>query len=177
MAINFVDKGRYEMLDFVEKGINDLIEVLDSPINYPRDKEGNVQEHRLLAVVKSREQVYVEAMDMIDMINIGSHRFLKKIIRGLQTTWHELTKIVVWDISRIPEVEKDELDAMSALLAGNADIQDNYLGSIANAKKLAAKIAFNILDRIEKLEMTDEEKTKLMQQKVVANTAERYAEN
>ena len=86
MKVSFVDKGRYEMLEFVEKGINDLLAILDSPIVYPRDKTGQVQEHKLLAVVRSREQVYVSAMNLIDLISIGSPHFMEKIISGLKTT-------------------------------------------------------------------------------------------
>lgn len=170
MKGNFVDKGRYEMLEFVEKGIKDLIEVLDSPINYPKSN-GVIQEHRLLAVVKSREEVYNRAMNMIDLINIGSHRFLQDIIKGLETTWHELTKIIVWDISR----SGSEIIESDTGFEIKEEVQDNYLGSIAQAKELASKVAFNILDRIEKLQMTDEQKTKMMQEKFTANTAERFA--
>ena len=168
MKVSFVDKGRYEMLEFVEKGINDLLAILDSPIVYPRDKTGQVQEHKLLAVVRSREQVYVSAMNLIDLISIGSPHFMEKIISGLKTTWRELTIITTRNIGDLTEEEKEQSE-------GFGFVEDNYLASIAQAKELSAKVAFSILDRIEKLEMTEEEKTEMMQQKVIANTAERYA--
>ena len=169
MKEDFVKKGKEEMHDFVEKAIEDLLAVLDSNIVYPRNMEGMVIEQRLLAVVKSREQVYVSAMNLIDLIDIGSAKFLGRIIAGLKTTWHELTKITTRNIGGVSNEEKQMSDSHN--------IEDNFMSAIAQSKELSAKLAFNILERIEKLEMSDEEKTKMMAERYVANTVERYAEN
>lgn len=161
MKKDFVAQGKIDMPTYVEKAIENLLKILDSKILFPRNQAGDVIEQRLLGVVKSREQVYMSAMNMIDLIDIGSAKFLDRIIQGLKTTYSELTAITTRDFG-------DENKTV---------VDEDRMTSIAQAVELSAKVAYSILDRIEKLEMSDEQKTKMMADRYIANTVERYAEN
>ena len=95
---SFIIQGRKNMNKYVVKSINDLLKVLNSPIVFPTDRKGNIQENKVLQVVKSREQVYLSTVNMIALIEIDSELFLKSIVKGLKNTWTELTKIITRDI-------------------------------------------------------------------------------
>lgn len=160
----FIEQGRKKMIGFVETSINQMIDILNSPIIYPTDLNGDVQEHKILAVVKSREQVYTSTINMIELIEIGNEKFLEKIITGMKNTWHELTNIVTREI-RQNQFSRER------------DVEDNHLASIAQAKELASKVAYNILERIELLEMTEEEQEQKIKNNQFQNVIERYAQD
>ena len=101
MKRDFVEQGREEMHDFVVKAINDLLAILDSKIEYPTNKDGAVLEHKLFAVVQSREQVFKSATSLMDLIKLdesSDQKYKNKVIEGLKTTWHELTILTTRDI-------------------------------------------------------------------------------
>ena len=165
MKRDFVEQGREEMHDFVVKAINDLLAILDSKIEYPTNKDGAVLEHKLFAVVQSREQVFKSATSLMDLIKLdesSDQRYKNKVIEGLKTTWHELTILTTRDIGEYnPSSEElhsenyKELSEEERKQKARESITDDYLSSISKAKELSAKVAYQILDRIEKLENPD----------------------
>ena len=163
---SFIIQGRKNMNKYVVKSINDLLKVLNSPIVFPTDRKGNIQENKVLQVVKSREQVYLSTVNMIALIEIDSELFLKSIVKGLKNTWTELTKIITRDIGANDNEDDEEVE-----------IDDTLLSNISKAKELASKLAFKILERIELLQMTDIEKKENIEKSLSVSTIEKYAEN
>ncbi|TXG86143.1 MAG: hypothetical protein E6R13_00910 [Spirochaetes bacterium] len=163
---SFIIQGRKNMNKYVVKSINDLLKVLNSPIVFPTDRKGNIQENKVLQVVKSREQVYLSTVNMIALIEIDSELFLKSIVKGLKNTWTELTKIITRDIGANDNEDDEEVE-----------IDDTLLSNISQAKELASKLAFKILERIELLQMTDIEKKENIEKSLSVSTIEKYAEN
>ena len=162
---NFIIQGRKNMNKYVVKSINDLLKVLNSAIVYPTDKKGNIQENKVLQVVKSREQVYLSTVNMIALIEIDSEVFLKSIVKGLKNTWTELTKIITRDIGANDNGDEE------------VEIDDTLLSNISQAKELASKLAFKILERIELLQMSDIDKKENIEKALSVSTIEKYAEN
>lgn len=170
MKNEFVDNGKKQMVVFVQKAINDMLGILDSEIVFPIDKNGYIIEQRILQVVKSREQVYLSTVNMIEMIDINNDVFFNKIIKGLKTTWQELTKIVTRDVGTAINIDDENLDARQS-------IEDNFLSNIAMAKELASKVALQILDRIDRLEMSEDDFKKIQKETYNPLTIENFAEN
>lgn len=169
---SFVQQARSEMKEFIIKAIDDLLEVLDTPIVYPTNKFGEVVEHRLLAVVKSREQVFISASSLMDMAEIdksNNTRYKNKIIKGLKTTWHELTAITCRNIGGQSLIEEQEADA-----SGRDLVSDDYMSAVAKSKEVSAKLAMSILDRIAMLENPDEVNTKKLENKKMPSIIEYY---
>ena len=162
---NFIIQGRKNMNKYVVKSINDLLKVLNSAIVFPTDKKGNIQENKVLQVVKSREQVYLSTVNMIALIEIDSEVFLKSIVKGLKNTWTELTKIITRDIGANDNGDEE------------VEIDDTLLSNISQAKELASKLAFKILARIELLQMSDIDKKENIEKALSVSTIEKYAEN
>lgn len=162
---NFIIQGRKNMNKYVVKSINDLLKVLNSAIVFPTDKKGNIQENKVLQVVKSREQVYLSTVNMIALIEIDSEVFLKSIVKGLKNTWTELTKIITRDIGANDNGDEE------------VEIDDTLLSNISQAKELASKLAFKILERIELLQMSDIDKKENIEKALSVSTIEKYAEN
>lgn len=162
---NFIIQGRKNMNKYVVKSINDLLKVLNSAIVFPTDKKGNIQENKVLQVVKSREQVYLSTVNMIALIEIDSEVFLKSIVKGLKNTWTELTKIITRDIGANDNEDEE------------VEIDDTLLSNISQAKELASKLAFKILERIELLQMSDIDKKENIEKALSVSTIEKYAEN
>lgn len=178
------------MHEFVIKAIDDLLDILDSKIEYPTNKEGYVLEHKLYAVVQSREQVHSSAGALMDLINLhesNDQEYKNKIIAGLKTTWHELTRITTRDIgareliSGEMEVGDDgSLRMMSAhekRKRARENVTDDYLSSVSKAKELSAKVAFQILDRIALLEDPDAVNDEILSKRKSGSIIERYTEN
>lgn len=178
------------MHDFVIKAIDDLLDILDSPIAYPTTKAGKVLEHKLFSVVQSREQVHSSACGLMDLIKIQESEdqdYKDKVIKGLKTTWHELTLITTRDIgandSLLTEMEEDEdgeihfLSADQKRKKARESITDDYMTSVAKAKELSAKVAFQILDRIQLLENPDAVNEEIINRKQTSNIIERFTEN
>jgi hypothetical protein len=163
---DFVKQGKADMVEYVKKAIRDLLKVLNEPIVYPLDINGAIQEHKLLLVVKSREQVYKSTMEMIELINIDNQVFINEIISGLKNTWRELTNITTRNIGSCNMGEYE-----------SSDIADNYLSSIAQAKELSARVSFQILDRINILEDPESANDEILRNIQVPNIVERYTEN
>ena len=170
MKNEFVNNGKKQMVVFVQKAINDMLDILDSSIVFPKDMSGAIIEQRILQVVKSREQVYLSTNNMIDMIDIDNLVFLNRIIKGLKTTRFELTKIVNRDIGTSGSSEEEILHARMS-------IEDNFLSNVAMAKELASKVSFQILDRIDRLEMTEDDFKKLQKETYNTLSIENFAEN
>lgn len=189
---DFVKQGREEMYGFVTKAIKDLLEKLDSKIKLPTNKDGEM-ENKLYAVVQSREEVYRSACELMDLISLEDsedQEFKDKIIRGLKTTWHELTKIVtrnigISDVLSLEEwVNSDDSENIDRVRMNSDEIKkhameqvtDDVMTSIAKAKYLASKVSFQILDRIEMLENPDAINDKIKETQTTS-IIERYVEN
>ena len=100
---DFVSTGKYELDRNTIKAINDLLSVLDYNIIYPTNKEGEINETRLLAVVKSRGQVYNSFVKLADKIGLdrSTNTDLKsRVIKGLKTTFKEMNEIIIRDIRK-----------------------------------------------------------------------------
>lgn len=173
---SFSQQKKEEMYGYVIKAITDLLEVMKSPIVYPKDRYGFVMENKLLSVVKAREDVYTSMISLIDLIEIESEKFRKEIISGLKTTWQELTNITTRDIGSIDENNEGEIDETDKLI-GRESVEDNYLSNISKAKLLSAKIAYQILDRIEEIENPEILAQHKINQSNTGTIAELYAEN
>ena len=187
MKRDFVEQGREEMHDFVVKAINDLLAILDSKIEYPTNKDGAVLEHKLFAVVQSREQVFKSATSLMDLIKLdesSDQKYKNKVIEGLKTTWHELTILTTRDIGEYnPSSEElnsenyKELSEEERKQKARESITDDYLSSISKAKELSAKVAYQILDRIEKLENPDKISEEIIKNAQSSNTLMKFVEN
>ena len=187
MKRDFVEQGREEMHDFVVKAINDLLAILDSKIEYPTNKDCAVLEHKLFAVVQSREQVFKSATSLMDLIKLdesSDQKYKNKVIEGLKTTWHELTILTTRDIGEYnPSLEellsKDykELSEEERKQKARESITDDYLSSISKAKELSAKVAYQILDRIEKLENPDKISEEIIKNAQSSNILMKFVEN
>ena len=187
MKRDFVEQGREEMHDFVVKAINDLLAILDSKIEYPTNKDGAVLEHKLFAVVQSREQVFKSATSLMDLIKLdesSDQKYKNKVIEGLKTTWHELTILTTRDIGEYnPSSEVllsndyKELSEEERKQKARESITDDYLSSISKAKELSAKVAYQILDRIEKLENPDKVSEEIIKNAQSSNILMKFVEN
>ncbi|MDY3443419.1 hypothetical protein JZ968_06510 [Riemerella anatipestifer] len=172
MKSTFVIEGKRKMNGYVMKAIEDLLDILDSPIVFPTDKFGNIQEHKILPIVKSREQVFVSASNLMDLIKIDNRSFIDRILEGLKTTWEELTLLVERDIGEeLRGVGKDG----DVVKMRDDSVSDNYLSSVAQAKELAAIVAFKILDRIYLLEDPEAANEEILKNQQTSNIIERYA--
>lgn len=185
MKGDFVKQGRVEMRDFVIKAIDDLLDVLDSAVEYPCDKEGRIVYTKLYPIVQSREQVWLsctELMDMADIDNTSDKTYLEKITKGFETTWHEMTKIVCMDIGEyVPSLEELSLginlsEEQKKQLARES-VTDDRLSSISKAKVLAAKLSYQILDRIERLNNPEAVREEESNNAQSSSFIEKYAEN
>lgn len=184
--IDFVVKGRSEMGEYVRKAIDDLLEILDSRIIPPTTKEGLVLEHKLLAVVQSREAVYNSTCELMDLIKLsesndkGDKIYKEKIIRGLKTTWHELTAITtrnIGDVSALTElIGGENLSAEQKKKLARESVTDDYMTNISKAKVLSATVSFKILDRISLLEDPESANDEAIKNSQGSNIAEQYAE-
>lgn len=171
---DFVRASRRKMEGFITKSIDDLLEVLDSEIVFPYSNNGNVVFNKLLTIVQGREEVWKAANELMDMAQIdrsGDHVYKERIIKSFQTTWHEMTKIVTMDIKDAVQDDEDEGER------GRNSITDDKLSSISKAKVLAAKMAYQILDRISLLENPDDFNEQLMKNNMqMASIVEEYAQ-
>jgi len=182
----FVEQGREEMEDFVIKAIDDLLKILDSEIVFPFDKDGYIQEHKMFPVVQSREQVYKSACELMDEIKIDDSKdqsYKNKIIKGLETTWHELTKIATKDIGEYKANSSEELMSNRNLSEeekkqkARESVTDDRLTSISKAKVLSVRVSYQILDRISLLEDPDGANDEILKNSTAPNIAEKYVEN
>jgi len=182
----FVEKGREEMHDFVVKAIDDLLAVLDSKIEFPTDKDGYVLEHKMFQVVQSREQVYKSACELIDEINLDDKKdqaYKNKIIKGLETTWHELTKVATRNIGEykansLEEIIMDrDLTDEEKRQKARESVTDDRLTSVSKAKALSIRVSYQILDRISLLEDPDGANDEILKNSLAPNIAEKYVEN
>jgi hypothetical protein len=178
----FIIQAKKDMPDFIKKAIDDLLEILDSEIIFPTDSKGNVQEGKLLKVVQSREQVYLSVSNMMDMINIDKSNdkiYKKKVINGMVTTWHELTKVITRNVGYI--------DPLTELMSDGhmtdedkkryerESVSDDYLSSVAKSKEIASNLAKIILERIASLDDPESVNNEKQEKYQLPTIAERYA--
>lgn len=179
---NFIKQAKKDMPDFIKKGINDLLAILDSNIILPTDGNGNVQEGKLLKVVQSREQVYLSVSNMMDTININTSNdkaYKKKVINGLVTTWHGLTEVITRNVGYIDPLSElingDKMTEEEKRRAERESVSDDYLSSIAKSKEIASKLAQLIIDRIAMLDDPDAVNDDKLKNVSIENIIEQYA--
>lgn len=180
---SFATLKKAEMPTLIIKAIEDLLGVMKSPIVYPTDQWGYVQENKLLSVVKAREDVYVNMTNLMNLIEIENETFKQDIIEGLKNTWEEMTIITTRNIGNYDfgVVMKDEngrpLSEEEKKEKAREMIEDNYLSNISKAKYLSAQVAYQILERIEELENPEELMNEKINKQSIGVIAELYAEN
>lgn len=180
----FIKQAKKDMPDFIKKAIDDLLEILDSEIIFPTDSKGNVQEGKLLKVVQSREQVYISVTNMMDIINIDASNdkvYKKKIISGMITTWHELTKVISRNIGYIDPLAETVLGESMSLedrkKSERESVSDDYLSSVAKSKEIASDLAKKIIDRIALLDDPDAVNDDKLKNTSIDNIIEQYAKS
>lgn len=180
----FIKQAKKDMPDFGKKAIDDLLEILDSEIIYPTDSKGNVQEGKLLKVVQSREQVYVSVCNMMDLININTSNdksYKKKIISGMVTTWHELTKIITRNVGYIDPlaelINDGKMTEEEKRKSERESVSDDYLSSIAKSKEIAYSLAKQIIDRIALLDDPEAVNDDKLKNISIENIVEQYAKD
>lgn len=180
----FITKAKKEMPDFIKKAIDDLLGILDSEIIFPTDSKGNVQEGKLLKVVQSREQVYASVSSMMDIINIDTSNdksYKKKVISGMVTTWHELTKVITRNIGYIDPlaelVNGEKMTDEEKRKYERESVSDDYLSSVAKSKEIASKLAQQIIDRIALLDDPDAVNDNKLKNVSIENIVEQYAKD
>lgn len=181
---DFISQAKLDMPEFIRKAIDDLLEVLNSPIVYPTNfRTGLVNESRLYIVVKSREQVYLSVCELMELIEIDQSNdveYKEKIIEGLKTTWHEMTAITTRNIGYIDPFSQDEYGKMMTeeerKQLERESVSDDYMASIAQSKEVSAKIAKKIIERIALLENPDAINEEKLEKQAITSIVELYAD-
>lgn len=189
MKGDFLKKAKSDMRDYVIKAIDDQLSILDSKIEYPRNYQGEVMENKLLSCVAARESIYDDVcrlMDLIGIVNSKNQSYKNKIIKGLKTTWEELTLITVWNIGNYEfgQKSKDDNDDDDTKISETdkkqfalESVADTIRASVSAAKRQSAIVCYKIMDRIELLENPEKAKEEKLNKKTVASIIEDYAEN
>lgn len=187
---NFVTSGRRQMNGFMTKSIDDLLAILDSKIVFPKDNNGDIVWNKLYPVVASRDQVWnstTELMDMAEIDRSSNKAYKDKIVKGFKTTWGEMVNIMQMNIGSVnySELNTDEDDDPNPLnvysddefrSASRLSVTDDKVSSVAKAKVLAAKLAYQILNRIDSIENPEKVNEESLKQNMMsASIAERYA--
>lgn len=178
-ASDFVKRGHDILKKNTVKAINDLLGVLDSEIIYPKDREGNINEGRLLAVVKSRGQAYNSAIKLADEIELDRSSDLnlkRKFITGLQTTFNEMNKILIRDIRGEYEIDVNDEDdeALEEVFKTN-NISDDYISLLSKTKEEAYLLNKQILERISLLDDPERANKEKLDNLKKTSIAEKYA--
>lgn len=167
------------MPEFIKTAIDNFLKKLDSEIIYPRNKmTGKVVESRLLKVVQSREQVYNSVCELMDMINIDKNidaDYKRRIISGMTTTWHELTKIIV----RREPFEEEFVEIEDEIFDGDdvegSSVSDDHFSSISKSIVIASKLSGLIIERIALLDDPESVNDEKIEKYEIPSIAERYA--
>ena len=170
-ASDFVKKGKVTLRESTIKSINDLLGVLDSKINYPRNKDGSINEARLLAVVKSRGEAYNAAISLADEIELDRStdtNLKNKFINGLKTTFNEMDDILKRDIRGDAQIGEEG--------EGGSEITDDYIALLSKTKKEAYLLNKQILERISQLDDPDAINTHKLDNIKATSIAELYAD-
>lgn len=172
-ASDFVKKGKITLKKSTLKSINDLLDVLDSEIIYPLNRDKSINEARLLAVVKSRGEAYDTAVSLSDEIEIDRStdtNLKNKFINGLKTTFNEMDKIILRDIRNyaMPSTD-DETET-------NIEISDDYIALLSKTKKEAYTLNKKILERISQLDNPEAINKEKLENIKASSIAELYAD-
>ena len=176
----FSQMAETQMPKYIKKSIDDLLDVMNSDIIYPTDRDGSVIEHRLLKVVQSREQVCKSIFKLMDFVEINQSNddiYKEKLIIGFKKTWEQLVAITIRDIPReaftvTEDEDEDEDDAQM-----NYASSDDHLSNIAKSKEVSAEIAMSIMKRISSLENPEMENKRRLDELNTVNIIEMYAED
>lgn len=178
-SMTFFEKTEKEFTKSVMKGIDECLKFLNSDMELPIDKDGNVIETRLDKVVEAREETYNTMIFMMDEIEINKSdnvKYKDKIISGLIHTYKQLIEIVERPMPRIDKDDpiKDEdvikmetegfiehlkdkqeelnEDALLDLLGlSKPNYSDDKIKSISKARKIATKVCKSIRERVSQL--------------------------
>lgn len=196
--MTFAEKTENLFNKSVKTGIKECLDFLNSDIDLPTDKEGNVLEVKLATVVEAREDIVNTVYFLMDEIKSKeslSKSFEKDIVSGLEKTFYELLDIVERPMPRgnnndpIKDqdiIDKDAFfeklgnkmneDALLELMGvGGLNYSDDKIKSIAKAKRVAAKVCNSIRTRISMIQDSDTIRKQKVEDKKVTSIPERMA--
>lgn len=202
--MTFLDRTEKGFIKSVKTGIEEFLKYLNSNIELPLDKEGNVNETKLANVVESREDCVNSVYALMDEINSKeklSKSFESKIISGLEKTYYGLLEIIERPMPRLdaddPITDDDikNLDteefydkvgnqhqknlekAIQALLGGGKpNYTDDKIKSIAKAKRVATKVCNGIRTRITQIQDSEIINKQKVENKRVVSIPERMVQ-
>lgn len=198
--MTFAEKTENLFNKSVKIGIKECLDFLNSDIDLPTDKEGNVLEVKLATVVEAREDIVNTVYFLMDEIKSKeslSKSFEKDIVSGLEKTFYELLDIVERPMPRgnsndpitdedIKNLDTNDFyaklgnkfkeDAILELMGGGAlNYSDDKIKSIAKAKRVAAKVCNSIRTRISMIQDSDVIRKQKVEDKKVTSIPERMA--
>lgn len=160
MKNSFVEKNNKQLPENIRVAINHLLKKLKSEIKYPTDKYEEIKDDKIYKVVRSRGDVFEsvkELMDLIDITNSDDDKLKSELVEGLEKTYDELQVVILRDI---PET-----------------VTDDFMTSVSNAIKLAAKLSKQILTSITLLVDKDAINKQKVEEQNTGTIAEQYAIN
>lgn len=179
-ASDFVKKGKITLKKSTLKSINDLLDVLDSEIIYPLNRDKSINEARLLAVVKSRGEAYDTAVWLSDEIELDrstDNNLKNNFINGLKTTFNEMDKVFNRDIRGyvVLDKAKEKDDEEGEEVKG--EISDDYIALLSKTKKEAYTLNKKILERISQLDDPEGNSRENLENIKAISITEQYADN
>lgn len=160
-------KNRKETNKAVEFAIEQHLAILNSEIIMPM-KKGKVNEVKLLATVKSREEIFsnvIWLLDNEDLSDTIKEKSKKSTLEGLKKTRSELLEKIVRRPMRLELTSPED-----------EETSDDIISAVSSAVKTATNIVFLIERRIEMYENPDLLEKEMMEY-TGSNIAEQYAEN
>jgi len=160
-------KNRKETNTAVEFAIEQHLAILNSEIIMPM-KKGKVNEVKLLATVKSREEIFsnvIWLLDNEDLSDTIKEKSKKSTLEGLKKTRSELLEKIVRRPMRLELTSPED-----------EETSDDIISAVSSAVKTATNIVFLIERRIEMYENPDLLEKEMMEY-TGSNIAEQYAEN
>lgn len=177
---SFADQKKSQINKAIEFAINEHLSVLNSDIVLPQ-KNGNVNDLRLLATVISRDTVYNNLIDFLDDQEIDpsvKDRSQSKIISGLKKTMDELiSKIILRPMKPYQSGNSKKSDNSIAEDEEQSEKSDDIISSVSNSVKKAKDLVILINKRIATMEDPDVANEEILKNSDAINIAEKYVEN
>lgn len=177
MNDKYVERKKEEFKEGILRNIDEHLKILNSRIILPR-KNGEVQETRLLAVVKSREKVHTNLYKFIDLAGIdrdADDKLKNSIVSGLINSYEELDFLFLRsmrmeDVLTNGEYEDEPVDYEEAV-----ETSDDIISSISDSKVMAGEIMTKILERITLIEDPEKSNREKLEETEVVSITELYA--
>lgn len=187
--MTFQEKTEKVFIQSVKQGIDEYLKFLNSDIDLPLDKEGNVNEMKLAQVVEARadavDGVYV-LIDEVNLKNLDKKFIDNQIISGLKTTFYELLEIIKRPMPRFnhddPITDEDvnhfsSEDGFNDLLSiDKPNYTDDKIKAISKAKKIATKTCNTIRLKISVMQDSETINKQKVENKKITSIPERFAQ-